>query len=69
MQVNYSPRCEVIYNHWGGQASMECNEFLERWALTESSLGQATLASRLAKPFTYVCQVNSVANVLDIVTK
>ena len=59
MQVNYTPRCQVIYNHWGGQATMECNEFLERWALTESSLGQTALVSRAVQPFTYVCQVNS----------
>ena len=58
MQVNYSPSCEVIYNHWGGQATMDCNQFLERWALTESSLGQTSIVSRLLRPFTYVCQVS-----------
>ena len=56
MQVNYSPLCEVVYNHWGGQATMDCDAFIERWALTESALGQTAVVSRALRPFTYVCQ-------------
>ena len=26
--------CDVIFNHWGGQARMDCNEFIERWSLS-----------------------------------
>ena len=59
MKVEYSPICRVIYNHWGDQATMGCNEFIERWAMSESSLGRTSLISRLVSPFTYICQVNS----------
>ena len=30
--------CHVVYNHWGRQDRMDCNEFVERWSLTTSTL-------------------------------
>jgi len=50
--------CQVVYNHWGRQDRMGCNEFIERWSLTPTSLGGASIAARILTPFTYVCQIS-----------
>jgi len=49
--------CRVVFNHWGKQTRMGCNDFIERWSLMESNVGWSSVASRVLKPFTYVCQV------------
>ena len=46
------------HNHWGRQDRMGCNEFIERWSLTPTTLGGASIVTRVLTPFTYVCQVS-----------
>ncbi len=62
MDIQFSPSCSVVFNHWGRQETMACNEFLERWSLAEETIGQSALAGRILQPFTYVCQVESEPN-------
>ena len=53
-------RCKVVFNHWGKQQRMGCNDFIGRWSLLESNVGWSSVASRVLKPFTYVCQAQGV---------
>lgn len=48
--------CHLVYNHWGRQQRMECNEFLTRWSLVETTLGSTSVATRALEPFTFVCR-------------
>jgi len=50
--------CHVRYNHWGRQDKMACDEFVERWSLTRTTTGRASVFSRILKPFTYICEVS-----------
>jgi len=50
--------CAVVFNHWGRQERMECNDFIKRWSLADTALGGVSVASRTLNPFTYVCQTS-----------
>ena len=54
-------QCHAIFNHWGRQDEMPCDEFLKRWSLTATLGGAATIATRTLSPFTYVCQTETAA--------
>jgi len=51
-------QCNVVYNHWGIQDRMTCNDFISRWSLVDATLGATTVATRALKPFTFVCQTD-----------
>jgi hypothetical protein len=51
--------CRVTFNHWGRQDKMLCDEFLQRWSLTATAGGAATVATRTLIPFTFVCQTET----------
>ncbi len=57
--VSFAAPCQVWFNHWGRQDRLACADFIERWSLTHTTLGEASVASRLLAPLTYVCPLGA----------
>lgn len=53
--VDMGPPCEVTFNHWGRQETLDCNEFTNRWSMTNSTAGMGGILVSALDPFTYLC--------------